>query len=216
MSCFMVMSAPFIMPKGIMNMLATEWSMPIATKPEMGKKTAQALEARSLCAVDIQTAMHTSQLQMTPRAKPWAKVQETLPIATATALAETPVEATVASLATAREPTKLPAKTTPRFLSRLPSVALPAAYAAVQTAMLPVTSSPPPPSTMRRPMGRPRTPMRARWRPGLAPLRAGTEPPQEMARSAPSAMCAPLRNERGMSLSVGVAALPAPRATALS
>ena len=65
-------------------------------------------------------------------------------------------------------------------------------------------------------MGRPMTPKRRRWTPGFAALMPGTEPPTDTASIAPSAMCAPDRNDSGMSLAMGVAALPAPSATAAS
>lgn len=138
---------------------------------------------------------------------------EALLAAMAVAPAVTPVEATEASQAMATEPTKLPAKTTSQLRTRSAKEARPAATAAEMSAKLPVSSSPPPPRTMSRPIGKPKTPIRARWAPGCTALSWGTEPPTLTARKAPSAMCAPLRKERVNSLSVGVAALLAPRAT---
>ena len=63
-----VMSAPSIMPHGIMNMLATQCSSPMVTKAEMGSQTAIALPPRVLAAFACQTAMHTNQLQSMPLA----------------------------------------------------------------------------------------------------------------------------------------------------
>ena len=62
------MSAPSIMPQGIMNMFATQCSSPIVTKAEIGNQTPIALPPKVLAALACQTAMHTSQLHSMPLA----------------------------------------------------------------------------------------------------------------------------------------------------
>lgn len=59
--------APRAMPRGTMNMLATECSNPRATKALMGNQIATALPAALLQALAIHTAAHTSQLHRIPR-----------------------------------------------------------------------------------------------------------------------------------------------------
>lgn len=61
--------APSAMPKGTMNMLATECSNPRATNAEMGNQTATALPGALDAAFAMYTAALTSQLQRMPLLK---------------------------------------------------------------------------------------------------------------------------------------------------
>ena len=65
-SCVVTL-APKLMPHGIMNMLATQCSNPMATKADMGSHTAMAFPPRVLAALACHTAMQTSQLHSMPR-----------------------------------------------------------------------------------------------------------------------------------------------------
>src|SRR5215207_6521166 len=57
-------ATPANIAAGRKNMLATTWSKPIATNAMIGKKIARILPAMSSAPSAIQTARHTSQLQL--------------------------------------------------------------------------------------------------------------------------------------------------------
>mmetsp|Transcript_26175 Transcript_26175/g.84723 ORF Transcript_26175/g.84723 Transcript_26175/m.84723 type:complete len:248 (-) Transcript_26175:127-870(-) len=160
--------------------------------------------------------MHTRMLQRMPLQKTASQGAASLPAVKARAPAETPVSATAARPAMIREPTKFPRKTTDQFLQSSASLALPAAYEQATNAKFPVTNSPPPPRTIKRPMGKPISPAIMRCTPGFAALIAGTDPPHDTIRNAPRPMCAPDRSDNGISFFVGVEALVVPVATAAS
>lgn len=110
-NCFVETSAPNFMPIGMRNMLATEWSKPIATKEEMGNQIARNFPVKSVAALLMYTARQTSQLQRTPFKNAARKGMEVLTPAMPTAAAtEGPVTEVVAmaSQTMAREPMKLP------------------------------------------------------------------------------------------------------------
>src|SRR6056297_2879088 len=70
-------------PKGPTNMLAIECSKPKEAKMVIIMRVATALETKSAAAVETQTAVHTSQLQIMPRATATPKGKAALASATA-------------------------------------------------------------------------------------------------------------------------------------
>mmetsp|Transcript_62115 Transcript_62115/g.122768 ORF Transcript_62115/g.122768 Transcript_62115/m.122768 type:complete len:215 (-) Transcript_62115:280-924(-) len=186
---FQLTAAPEKMPRGIMNMLATECSRPRATKAEMQKKIGTILPAASFANDARYTAMHTSQLHKMPRTSAGTKASEVLATATGT---EAPPPASVwpRKTSTARriEPTKLPAYDEIQLLASWLPLALPSRAAIVTRAVFPVKSSAPERSVIIRPNGRPKAPSTIFWRPGLDAARPGQAPPTESIRKAPKPM----------------------------
>mmetsp|Transcript_145383 Transcript_145383/g.264580 ORF Transcript_145383/g.264580 Transcript_145383/m.264580 type:complete len:225 (+) Transcript_145383:340-1014(+) len=204
------------MPKGMRNILATQCSRPKATKPVMGKKTAMALAPISGVDVAIHTAMQTSQLHRIPLTSTAEKLAEHLAVAIATADAPTPVDAIKANAASSNEPTRFALVTVSQFLQTLQSLTLPSSHAAVQSAKLPVTNSPPAVTVISSPIGRPNMPSKTLCKPGSVALIPGTDPPTETAKNAPRAMCAPLAMPIANILFKGRLVLAVPSFTALS
>jgi hypothetical protein len=58
-----------MMPSGMLNMFATTWSNPHATKTQIGIQIATIFESVSFAPAACHTATHTSQLQPMPRMK---------------------------------------------------------------------------------------------------------------------------------------------------
>jgi carbohydrate-binding DOMON domain-containing protein len=98
------------MPKGMMNIFATEWSNPSATNALIGNQTATIFPISEAQPDAMYTAMHTSQLQRMPRTKAVSKGREHLAVAIAALAGLFPrVPDLKARYARRSEPTKLPA-----------------------------------------------------------------------------------------------------------
>mmetsp|Transcript_8810 Transcript_8810/g.19065 ORF Transcript_8810/g.19065 Transcript_8810/m.19065 type:complete len:207 (+) Transcript_8810:452-1072(+) len=182
-------AAPFIIPRGMRNMFATECSRPRAAKAEIGNQIATILPPRSLQKEAMYTAMHTNQLHKIPRTRAALKESPDLAAAIPTeAPPPTSVPPAVTMAAMNSEPTKFPLKETIQDLSSCGSEALPSSTAAVTRAVLPVKSSAPVTSVIIRPNGRPNAPKIIFWSPGFVAARPGHAPPTETMRKAPKAM----------------------------
>mmetsp|Transcript_36607 Transcript_36607/g.78099 ORF Transcript_36607/g.78099 Transcript_36607/m.78099 type:complete len:240 (+) Transcript_36607:466-1185(+) len=209
--------APFIMPSGMMNMLATECSRPKATNAEIGNQIATIFPPRSLQKDAMYTAMHTSQLHIIPRTSAALKVSAVFAPATAT---EAPpparVPPAVTSAAMKSEPTRLPLYDTVQDLMSCGIVALPSKTAAATRAVLPVKSSAPDTRVIKRPKGKPNAPRIIFCSPGLLDAMPGQAAPTESMRKAPKAMCTPDRMPSAKILDAGICAFLTPAATAPS
>jgi len=78
-----VISAPRIIPNGIMNILAIEWSIPMAAKAEMGNQIAVIFPTMVAHPEAMYTAIHTNQLHRIPRTNATSKGKEHLAVAIA-------------------------------------------------------------------------------------------------------------------------------------
>lgn len=210
-------AAPACIPMGTRNMLATEWSKPMATKAEMGSSTARNLLPKPRADAASQIPRQTSQLQATPLAKAVANVIDVFAFAIPTTVATLAAESTpdtVIKYTTSSAPIKFPMKLAVQFRANPFMLARPDNTAAVTRAVFPVKSSPPAVSTMVSPNGKPTSPKSSFCSPGFAVASAGTAPPTVIASAAAMAMYAPARMPMIMTFSVGSSALAAPKVSA--
>mmetsp|Transcript_21832 Transcript_21832/g.54605 ORF Transcript_21832/g.54605 Transcript_21832/m.54605 type:complete len:204 (-) Transcript_21832:430-1041(-) len=141
-----VMGAPERMPAGSKNMFATECSMLIATKAEMGNQMPTIFPPRSRAASERKTAMHTIQLHMIALMRIWPSGMLVFIIVIATARFWTPPTRSPPFFAARAKPTQpmmLPRIDTTQLFTNSIKVALPSKTAIGTVAVLPVKSWPP-------------------------------------------------------------------------
>mmetsp|Transcript_143757 Transcript_143757/g.364896 ORF Transcript_143757/g.364896 Transcript_143757/m.364896 type:complete len:204 (-) Transcript_143757:423-1034(-) len=141
-----VMGAPERIPAGRRNMFATECSMLIATKAEMGNQMPTIFPPRSRAASERKTAMQTIQLHMIALTSAWPKgilVFITVMVMASFWAPPTNKPAYCAAQAKTPQPMMLPRMETPQLLTRSFMSALPSKTAIGTVAVLPVKSWPP-------------------------------------------------------------------------